>query len=425
MKFIIMAELLLGLAANGIRFYAIKRYIDFFVSKEKCRWKNIWISYILGCFFTYAVSEIFVTPSINVISNILALLLLLFPYDIKLTKKLFMIFVIDAVNIFADIIVIQLLSGYVSGQPVEASYELITSLAILISTAFLKRSQDEEKDVSLPLMDIFILGMIPIISIICMHCIAILTGNDKQVVLTAAFSLILINVFLFYLYHTLTKFYVAQMNKKKLEQMVDVYANQLDVMQESQERIKKLQHDMKHHMIELSAMAQQNSNEDMVRYLANMEKFMLNPSEKVSTGNREIDGVLNYMLRRADELLDVMDIDIQIPKQLYSKNFNICVILGNLVDNAIRESSKSDEKYLSVHVRVQKDVLLILVENSYANTVRKEANKFKTSQENTAIHGLGLESVRQVVESYEGDMKIEYTGNRFRVQVLIYLSNVI
>ena len=425
MKFIIMAELLLGLAANGIRFYAIKRYIDFFVSKEKCRWKNIWISYILGCFLTYAVSEIFVSPSINVISNILALLLLLFPYDIKLTKKIFMIFVIDAVNIFADIIVIQSLRGYVPGKPVEASYGLIISLVILIPTAFLKKSQNEEKDVSLPLMNVFILGMIPIISIICMHCIAILTGNDKQVVLTAAFSLILINIFLFYLYHTLTKFYVAQMNKKKLEQMVDVYANQLDVMQESQEHIKKLQHDMKHHIIELSAMAQQNSNEDMVRYLANMEKFMLNPSEKVSTGNREIDGVLNYMLRRADELLDVMDIDIQIPKQLYSKNFNICVILGNLVDNAIRESSKSDEKYLSVHVRVQKDVLLILIENSYANTVIKEANKFKTSQENIAIHGLGLESVRQVVESCEGDMKIEYTENRFRVQVLMYLSNVI
>ena len=425
MKFIIMAELLLGLAANGIRFYAIKRYIDFFVSKDKCRWKNIWISYILGCFLTYATSEILVSPSINVISNILVLLLLLFPYDIKLTKKVFMIFIIDAVNIFADIIVIQLLRGYVPGQPVEASYGLITSLVILISTVFLKKPQNEEKDASLPLMNIFVLGMIPMISIICMHCIAILTGNDKPVVLTAAFSLILINIFLFYLYHTLTKFYVAQMNEKRLEQMVDVYTNQLDVMQESQEHIKKLQHDMKHHMIELSAMAQQNSNEDMVRYLANMEKFMLNPSEKVSTGNREIDGVLNYMLRRADELLDVMDIDIQIPKQLYSKNFNICVILGNLVDNAIRESSKSDEKYLSVHVRVQKDVLLILIENSYANKVRKETDKFKTSQENIAIHGLGLESVRQVVESCEGDMKIEYTGNRFRVQVLIYLSNVI
>lgn len=419
-----MAELLLKLCANGIRFYAIKRYIDFFVSKDKCRWKNMWILYIMACFLTYGVSVVFLSPSRNVISNILALLLITFPYEIKMTKKIFMIFVIDAVNILADIIVVQLLGQYVPRQPVDASYELITSLAILISTVFLKNFH-EERDTSLPFMNNFMLGMIPLISIVCMHCIAILTGNDKPIVLTVAFSLMLINIFLFYLYHTLTKFYVAQMNEKKLEQVVEVYTNQLDVIQESQEHIKKLQHDMKHHMIELSAMAKQDNNEDMKRYLKQMEKFMLNPAEKVSTGNREIDGVMNYMLRRADELLDTMDIDIQIPKQLYNKNFNICVILGNLVDNAIREASKSDEKYLSVRVREQKDVLLIFIENSYANTILKEDGKFKTSQENAAIHGLGLKSVQQIVESCEGDMKIGYTENRFQVQVLLYLSNVI
>ena len=62
--------------------------------------------------------------------------------------------------------------------------------------------------------------------------------------------------------------------------------------------MKKLRHDIKHHLIELSAMAQQNENKDMLKYLEEMNKFMLNPAEKVSTGNREIDGILNYMLRQ-------------------------------------------------------------------------------------------------------------------------------
>ena len=200
---------------------------------------------------------------------------------------------------------------------------------------------------------------------------------------------------------------MAKMNEKKLEQIIDVYAHQLDVVQESQEHIKKLRHDMKHHLIELSAMAQQDKNKDMMRYLEHMEKFMLNPAEKVSTGNKEIDGVLNYMLRRADELLKIVNLDIQIPKSLYRNNFNICVILGNLVDNAVRESSKSDEKYLSISVRVQK------------------GNIFQTSQIDTSIHGLGLESVKQVVEACGGDIKIEYTEKRFWVQVLLYLSNIV
>ena len=67
------------------------------------------------------------------------------------------------------------------------------------------------------------------------------------------------------------------------------------------------------------------------------------------------------------------------------------MILGNLVDNAIREASKSTEKYLSINVRVKKDILFILVENSYIGTIVKEENKFKTSQKDTSIHGIGLE----------------------------------
>lgn len=425
MKFVMIAELLLILFSNGIRFWAVKRYMDFFVAREKCRWKHIWIIYFFACIETYVVSIVFNSPNWNIISNILALFLISWPYQVKLSKKILMTFIIYSINLLADIIVVQLLSGYVPGRRVGSVYQFIISLAILIPTAFFKRTQDREKDTSLPLMNVFVLGMIPLISIVCMHSIAILTENNKSVVLTVAFSLILINAFLFYLYHVLTKFYIAQMNQKRLEQIVDVYAHQLDVMQESQEHIKKLRHDMKHHLIELSAMAQQDKNEDMVRYLEHMEKFMLNPAEKVSTGNKEIDGVLNYVLRQSDELLNTVDVDIQIPRQLYSKNFNICVILGNLVDNAVRESSKSDEKYLSISVRVQKDILIILIENSYSGSIVQNDNVFQTSQIDTSIHGLGLESVKQVVKSCGGDIKIEYTEKRFWVQVLLYLSNIV
>lgn len=424
MKFIIIAELLLIFSANGIRFYATKKYIDFFVSKENDQWKYTWILYILACIGTYAVSVIFNTPSLNLITNILAIFLLTLPCQIKLSKKLFITFVIYSVSLLTEVLIVQFLTNYVEGKRIRPIYELIVSLVILISATFLKNPQSKEKDTTLPLIKVFILGLIPLISIVCIHSIAVLTNYSKPVFLTSAFCLILINAFLFYLYHTLTKFYAAQMNEKKLEQIAAVYAHQLDVMQESQEQMKKLQHDMKHHIIELCAMAQQNENKDMVQYLEQMTKFMLNPLEKVSTGNQEIDGILNYSLRRADELLHTVNTDIQIPKQLYKNNFNICVILGNLLENALREAVKSEDKFLSVSMRMKKDIMLILIENSYTGTIVKEADKFKTSLKNKSVHGIGLESVKQVVTSCGGDLKIEYTEKRFLVQVLLYLSNI-
>ena len=91
-------------------------------------------------------------------------------------------------------------------------------------------------------------------------------------------------------------------------------------------------------------MAKKNNNDDMIKYLSGMKDFMLNPKEYSTTGNQEIDGVLNYMLQKANKTLNQVDVQINIPKDLYFNNFNICVILGNLVDNAVREASKSKEK---------------------------------------------------------------------------------
>lgn len=69
--------------------------------------------------------------------------------------------------------------------------------------------------------------------------------------------------------------------------------------------------------------------------------------------------------------------------------------------------------------------LIILIENSYAGTIIKKDQKFRTSQKDADIHGIGLESVKQVVDACNGDMKIEYSKKRFQVQVLLYLSNIV
>ena len=82
MKFVMIAELLLILFSNGIRFYAVKRYIDFFAAREKCLWKYNWILYTFACIGTYIVSIIFESPNLNIISNVIALFLLACPYKI-------------------------------------------------------------------------------------------------------------------------------------------------------------------------------------------------------------------------------------------------------------------------------------------------------------------------------------------------------
>ena len=214
------------------------------------------------------------------------------------------------------------------------------------------------------------------------------------------------------------------MNEQVFKQMLEVYSYQLDVARESEERVKALRHDIKHHIIELSAMAKKNNNNDMIKYLSSMKEFMLNPKEYSTTGNREIDGVLNYMLQKANSTLNQVDVQINIPEDLYFNNFNICVILGNLVDNAVREASKSEEKLLTIKMQIKQEVLLIFIENSYSGKILEKQNGLQTTQTELAIHGIGLENVKKVVLANGGEIKTDYTSDRFCVQVLLYMSQI-
>lgn len=412
---------IIALLANALRFYALKHFVGIFVQKEESRWKHVSILYIIGWAWTSAISLLFSSPAMNILSNITSLFLIFFPYRIKKTKKCLAVFVIYVINALVDSIVILSLTKYTMGQPVNQVCECITSFALLFIAIIIQRTTEPEKEITLPALNMAALLMVPVVSIVYIYYLIIVAHEIKEIVIFAALALLFINILIFYLYHSLLKFYSARMNEQVFKQMLEVYSYQLDIARESEERAKALRHDIKHHIIELSAMAKKNNNDDMIKYLSGMKDFMLNPKEYSTTGNQEIDGVLNYMLQKANKTLNQVDVQINIPEDLY---FNICVILGNLVDNAVREASKSKEKLLTIKMQIKQEVLLIFIENSYSGKILEKRNGLQTTQPELAIHGIGLENVKKVVIANGGEIKIDYTSNRFCVQVLLYMSRI-
>ena len=415
---------LIALLANALRFYALKHFVCIFATKEKCRWKYAFILYIIGWGWTSLISLRFSSPALNIIANVASLFIIFLPYQLKWTKKCLAVFIIYVINALVDSVVILSLTTYVAGESVNQIYECITSFILLFIAVILERTTGAEKETELPLSHMAALLLVPVLSIIYIYYLVITVYERKTVVVFAALTLLFINILIFYLYHSLLKFYSSRMNEQVFKQMLEVYSYQLDIARESEERIKSLRHDMKHHIIELSALARKSGNAEMVTYLNKMQKFMLNPKEYASTGNREIDGVLNYLLQKANTVLKQVDVQIHIPENMCLNNFNICVILGNLVDNAVREASNSEEKKLAIKIQAKQEILFIFIENSYSGELIEKKDTLQTTQRDPAIHGIGLENVKKVVAANGGEIKIEYTEDRFYVHVLLYLSHM-
>ena len=73
------------------------------------------------------------------------------------------------------------------------------------------------------------------------------------------------------------------------------YSSQMQILKESDEKVKALRHDMKHHMNEIRLMAKQDKTQEIQNYIDDMENFVSNLKEMVYSGNWEIDSILNYM----------------------------------------------------------------------------------------------------------------------------------
>lgn len=126
--------------------------------------------------------------------------------------------------------------------------------------------------------------------------------------------------------------------------------------------------------------------------------------------------MVNYILEKAKENLKDVTVRISIPEKYFKGDFYICTILGNLLENAVRGAEESEEKYLMLQIDVEKGGLYIRVENSY----KEKENK--NSHLDSSRHGIGLESVKRMVEMKNGEVQIEKAEGRFRVFVFLYIA---
>lgn len=191
-----------------------------------------------------------------------------------------------------------------------------------------------------------------------------------------------------------------------LKQNLEAYGNQLELIAQTGGRIKSLRHDMKHHINELLILAGKNDIEGIREYISSMQEFLQTPDEFIDSGDVEIDSLLNYMLARARKEQITVRAKVLL-SDVSRHSFDINVILGNLLENAIEAARQTEEKKLSVAIREEKGVLRIHIENSYSGILRQEGTKLLTTKKDSDLHGLGLGNVESIVRKYHGEMKIE------------------
>ena len=323
------------------------------------------------------------------------------------------------------------------------------AIALLLYFSLKKIVQDfYEKDYGINRMELlFILTPAAVGLMICMLLriiIVTVEGSvpqmlyDRYPVLVVVIPTILLLSLLSILYGVRLFQDMIHWNREKsgrivLEKQISSLQEHMEEMERIYSGIRGMKHDMKNTISVIQRLSAGNSmeeNAELQAYLSELNRGLEKLEVRFKTGNTVVDTLLNMKYHEA--VRDVPDIEMDadkliLPQGLEIHSYDIGVILGNAVDNAMEacRKLKAKEPGTDAFIRIsslQKGNLLILkVENSFdGRLVLKAKEGFPiTDKADKKSHGIGLANIKSTAEKYHGTMDFKVKGRVFILSVMM------
>lgn len=191
----------------------------------------------------------------------------------------------------------------------------------------------------------------------------------------------------------------------------------------NEESIRSLRHDLKNHIITLQLLLDQGNTEEAIAYLDSFQKEASASIDTFHLGSDLLNGIFYQKLSSAMEHGIDLDVNLDFRQGDFIDPFDLCVIFGNVLDNAVEACLKIDSgerRFIKVSGGPSANYLLIRVENSCAPDFDASDGFLHTTKENPLLHGYGIRNIRRVLDRYNGNLTIgAEASNRFTATMLI------
>ncbi len=178
-------------------------------------------------------------------------------------------------------------------------------------------------------------------------------------------------------------------------------------------------HDYRNHIQVLKNYAQMGDLEAVKAYLDELAEDLNTVDMALKTGNKMTDVILNSKISLARSKEIQVRADAHVPVKLTTAQIDLCIILGNLFDNAIEACLKlpSKERMIRVYMEMKNTQLYISFTNTTAQKKQKRENGRFASTKGGG-HGYGLVRVDTIIERYQGYIRRGSEDGAFTTEIL-------
>ena len=184
---------------------------------------------------------------------------------------------------------------------------------------------------------------------------------------------------------------------------------------------RRLRHDFRQHLRVLSGLAAKGDAAALTAYLKEVGGEE-HEEIRFVFANPSLNALAGYYDALARERGVALDWRVSLPEELNIPDAELCVLLGNLVENALDGALTLPEgkRGAKVICRMSGDLLCVIVENGYDGQVRRKKDGFASTKHSGESYG--LESARATVARHHGFLTVDAEEDIFRVSLLMNLS---
>lgn len=191
------------------------------------------------------------------------------------------------------------------------------------------------------------------------------------------------------------------------------------------EKIKGWQHDWNNHLAVIKFLIDEKEYLELEKYIERVSSEIYNLKKETSiikTKNVVLDAIINSKIVLAKNLDIDINVNINLPDKIPFTNLELCVLLGNLLDNSIEANlGENKNKWINVKIDVLKDNLSLSIDNSINNIIINQNGKYLTSK-GKSDHGRGLIQIDNIVNKYNGNIIRKSEGKIFTTKILIPIT---
>lgn len=229
-----------------------------------------------------------------------------------------------------------------------------------------------------------------------------------------------LNVILYCTMIYISKKNITEKNMALMEKQLEMQEESIRLLEENYDKTAKIRHDIKNHLLCALRLVKDGDVENAIHYLEELTDEKLNSiSGYIKTNRKVVGAVLNAKIGKAEQLGFQMHCCLASEMETVS-DIEVGILLANLLDNAL-EACEKNMGASEIHLKSWEEsgYYCLKLSNTAEFPILLQNPQLKTDKKDPSLHGIGLRSVREIIEKYNGAVNFEQRNNKFFVCITI------